>query len=102
MQVVDATTLQLVGYVSDISLTGIKIDSGKLLPVNQTLKLRVDLTPDVANKSYLTFNGRIKWCEMDKFEPNSYNVGIEVENLSREDYAIFMRMYNQYGMDAKQ
>lgn len=101
MQVVDANTLQLIGYLSDISLTGIKIDSSKLFPVNQTYKMRIDLTPDVANKSYLIFNGRIKWCEMDKFEPNTFNVGIEVDNLSREDYGIFMRMYEQYGMDAR-
>lgn len=101
MQVVDANTLQLIGYLSDISPTGIKIDSGKLLPVNQAFKMRIDLNPDVANKAYMVFNGRIKWCDMDKLEPNTYNVGIEMENLSREDYGIFMRMYELYGRDAR-
>lgn len=102
MQVVDANTLQLIGYLSDISPTGIKIDSGKLLPVNQVYKMRIDLNSDVASKAYMTFNGRIKWCEMDKFEPNTYNIGIEVENLSRDDYGIFMRMYELYGSEARQ
>jgi len=102
MQVVDANTLQLIGYLSDISLIGIKVDTGKPLPVNTNFKMRIDLTPDLANKTYLIFNGRSRWCEADKFEPNSFNVGFEVDILSREDTAIFQRMYNQYGMDLRQ
>jgi len=102
MQVVDAGTLQLVGYLSDISPIGIKVDSGKPLPVNTNYKLRVDLTPELANKTYMIFNGRSRWCEIDRFEPNSYNVGFELDTLSREDMAIFQRMYETYSMDVRQ
>jgi len=102
MQVVDANTLQGIGYLLDISLTGVKIDTRKPLRVNSVYNLRIDLTPEMANKTYMVFSGRICWCEEDKFEPNSYVAGFEVSTRSREDTSIFQRMYDQYGMDIRQ
>jgi len=99
MQVVDANTLQRIGYLLDISLLGIKIDTRKPLLVNSVYSLRLDLTPDLASKTYMVFNGRIRWCEEDKFEPNSFIAGFEVSTRSHEDATIFQRMYDQYGMD---
>jgi hypothetical protein len=99
MRVIDANTLQLIGHLSDISTLGIKVDSERPLPVNANYKLRVDLPPEMANKSYMVFSGRSKWCAMDKLEPNSYNVGFEVGSLSRDDSEIFQRMYDKYGSD---
>jgi hypothetical protein len=101
MQVLDANTLQFVGHLTEISLTGFRLDSDRPLPVNVHFKLRVDLTQDVANKSYLIFSGQSKWCEMDKLEPNSYNIGFEVGNLSYDDSMIFKRMYDRYGTDSR-
>ncbi|MBI5842334.1 MAG: PilZ domain-containing protein [Chloroflexi bacterium] len=101
MQVMDANTLQLIGHLSDISLIGIKVDSEKPLPVNVNYRLRVNLTQDVANKTFMVFNGRSKWCQMDKLEPNSYNVGFEVSTLSYNDSEIFQRMYDKYGSDSR-
>lgn len=101
MQVLDAGTLQLIGHLADISLLGIRVDSEKPLPVNMNYKLRIDLTSDLSNKTYMILNGRSKWCEMDKFEPNSYNVGFEVSTQSREDAAIFQRMFEQYGIEIR-
>lgn len=101
MRVLDANTFQLVGHLSDISPTGIQMDSEKPLPVNANYKLRVDLTPDVANKNFLVLNGRSKWCEMDKLAPNSYNVGFEVNTLSFDDSMIFQRMFEKYASDSR-
>ncbi|MBI3175023.1 MAG: PilZ domain-containing protein [Chloroflexi bacterium] len=101
MQVIDANTLQFVGHLTDISLTGFRLDSDRPLPVNANYKLRVDLTQDVANKSYLIFTGRSRWCAEDKLEPNLYNVGFEVGGLSYDDSMIFQRMYDRYGADSR-
>jgi hypothetical protein len=99
MRVIDANTFQLIGHLSDISTTGIKVDSEKPLPVNSIYKLRVDLPQDLGNKTFMVFDGRSKWCQMDKLEPNSYNVGFEVSILSRDDSEVFQRMYDKYGSD---
>lgn len=101
MPVVEANTLRVIGYLSDISLIGFRVDSDNALPVNANLRLRVDLSPDLAAKNYMIFNGRIRWCEMDKLQPNSYNIGFQVDGLSREDSAIFQRMFEQCGVDMR-
>ncbi len=99
MPVLDANTLQIVGHLSDISPLGIRLDSERPLPVNTNYKLRLDLTPEMANKTSMIFNGRSKWCAMDKLSPNSYNVGFEVNINSRDDAEIFQRMYENYSSD---
>lgn len=96
MRAVDANTLELVGYLTQISAIGIQIDSEKPLPVNVNFKLRVDLTSDIANKTMMVFNARSKWCQPDRAEPNSFNVGFEVTLLSREDMNIYNRMIEKY------
>jgi len=99
MPVVDANTLQVVGYLTDISAIGIRVDTKKPLPVNASFRLRLDLTQDMAKKTFMVFNGRSRWCQMDKLEPNTYNVGFEVNILSHDDTEIFQRMYDRYGSD---
>jgi hypothetical protein len=101
MRVIDANTLQPIGHLIEISITGIRVDSEKPLPVNVAYKLRVDLSQDVANKTFMVFDGRSKWCQMDRVVPNLYNIGFEVSTLSEEDSEIFQRMVEKYGSDAK-
>ncbi len=100
MRVLDANTLQLVGYLTQISAAGIQVDSEKSLPVDANYKLRVDLTPDIANKTMMVFSGRSKWCQPDKAEPNTFNVGFEVTLLSHDDIAIFNRMIEKYSSES--
>ncbi len=99
MLVLDANTLQPIGYLTQISEVGIQVDSVKPLPVNANFKLRVDLTPDIANKTMMVFNGKSKWCQPDRMEPNSFNIGFEVNLLSRDDAAIYNRMIEKYASD---
>lgn len=100
MRVLDAGTLQLIGYLTQISEVGIQVDSEKPLPVNTNFKLRVDLTGEIANKTMMVFNGRSKWCRLDPMEPNSYNIGFEVILLSRDDTEIFNRMIEKYARES--
>lgn len=100
MQVLDANTLQLIGYLTQISAVGIQVDSEKPIPVDINFKLRLDLTTDIANKTMMVFNGLSKWCEPDRTVPNSYNVGFEVTLLSRDDTAIYNRMIEKYAMES--
>ena len=99
MRVVDASTLQLIGYLTEISAVGIQVDSEKPLPLNVSYKLRLELTADIANKTFMVFNGRSKWCQPDRLEPNSHNIGFEVTLLSHDDTEIFKRMIEKYASD---
>jgi len=97
MQVKDESTKEIVGYLSDISTGGFKLDSDKKIPVGQDFRLQIELTPDVADKTSMTFIGRSRWCHNDHIDPTTFNVGFEIVNMAPGDIEIFNRMFEKYG-----
>ena len=97
MQVKDETTKEIIGYLSDISTGGFKLDCDKKIPNGTDFRLQIELTADVADKTSMTFIGRSKWCHPDHVDPTSYNVGFEIVNMSPTDLEIFNRMFEKYG-----
>ena len=97
MQVKDETTKEIIGYLSDISTGGFKLDCDKKIPNGQDFRLQIELTADVADKTSMTFIGRSKWCHPDHVDPTSYNVGFEIINMDPGDLEIFNRMFEKYG-----
>jgi len=97
MQVTDDITKQLIGYLTDISTGGFKLDSPKPIPPGQDFRMHIDLTADVADKNAMVFIARSKWSRPDHIDPNTYNVGFEIMNMSPSDMIIFQRMFDKYG-----
>ena len=97
MQVKDDLSKQLIGYISDISTGGFKLDSPKQIPAGQDFRMQIDLTRDVADKNSMVFIARSKWCRPDHVDPNTYNVGFEIINMVPGDMTIFQRMFDKYG-----
>ena len=97
MQVTDDVTKQLIGYLSDISTGGFKLDSPKEVATGQDYRLQIALTADIADKNSMVFIARSKWCHRDHVDPNTFNVGFEIVNMSPSDMLIFQRMFDKYG-----
>ena len=97
MPVMDAMTQQLVGHLTDISTGGFRLDSVKKIALEQDLRLQISLTPDVATKEFMVFLERSKWCSADRVDPNTFNVGFQIINMSPTDISIFHRMCEKYG-----
>jgi hypothetical protein len=97
MRVINNATSELVGYLSDISPRGFKLDSQKPLVVNKDYTLRLDLTPDVSDRSFILFTARSKWSQPDPFDPNSNIQGFQVISISPHDEEIFIRILEKYG-----
>lgn len=97
MQVTDETTKQLLGYLSDISTSGFKLDTPKEIPPGQDFRLHLELTADIADKTSMSFIARSKWCRRDHVDPNTFNVGFEIINIAPSDMTIFQRMSEKYG-----
>ena len=97
MPVTDDLTKQLVGYLSDISTGGFKLDSPKEIRPGQDFRLQIELTADIADKTSMVFIARSKWSRRDHVDPNTFNVGFEIINISPSDMAIFQRMFEKYG-----
>jgi hypothetical protein len=99
MQVTNDLTKDVLGYLSDISTGGFKLDSQKPITPGQDFRVRIELTPEIADKNVMVFVIRSKWCHRDHIDPNSYNVGFEIVNMAPGDMVIFQRMFDQYGTE---
>ena len=97
MQVKDESTKEIIGYLSDISTGGFKLDCDQKVPVGQDFRLQIELNPEVADKTSMTFIGRCKWCHPDHVDPTSFNAGFEIVNMAPSDMEIFNRMFEKYG-----
>ena len=100
MRVMDDATSKLVGHFSDISTGGFKLDSSKPVPVNKDFRLRIDQTGEISNKSYISFTARARWCSVDAFDPNIFNVGFQIVNMAPSDYDVFVKMFATYGVQS--
>jgi hypothetical protein len=99
MQVKDDATKQIIGYLSDISTGGFKLDCQQQIPAGQDFRLLIDLTAEVADKTSMTFIARSKWCHPDHIDPTSFNVGFEIVNMAPSDMMIFNRIFEKYGAE---
>lgn len=99
MQVTNDITKELLGYLSDISTGGFKLDSQKQIAPGQDFRVHIELTPEIADKNAMVFVARSKWCHPDYVDPNTFNVGFEIINMLPSDMAIFQRMFDKYGAE---
>ncbi len=99
MRVLDEATGELVGQLSDISTGGFKDRKYYAYPAGYgTYRLRIDQTREISNKSYLSFTARARWCQRDPYDPTIYNVGFQLVDMTPADYDVFVKMFNEYGV----
>jgi hypothetical protein len=99
MPVTNDMTKEVLGYLSDISTGGFKLDCQKQIKPGQDFRVRIELTSEIADKNVMVFVARSKWCHTDYIDPNSYNVGFEIVNMASGDMEIFQRMFDRYGTE---
>ncbi|MEW6084901.1 MAG: PilZ domain-containing protein [Chloroflexota bacterium] len=100
MQVKDEGTKQVIGYLSDISSGGFKLDCPKNIQPGQDFRMHIDLTPDLSDQTSMVFIARSKWTHPDFVDPSTFNVGFEIINISPSDMLIFQRMFEKYGSES--
>jgi hypothetical protein len=98
-QLVEDQTQQVVGHLSDISSGGFKLDSQQRIPVNKDFQFRLNLTSEVADKPFMLFMARSRWCRIDPIDPYVYNIGFQLIHISPGDLEIFNRMMEKYGRE---
>jgi len=98
-KVVDYDSQEIVGHLSDISIGGFKLDSQNPIPVNKDFRFRMNLTSEVADKPFMVFVARSKWCKVDPIDPYVYNIGYQLIHISPGDLEIFNRMMEKYGRE---
>jgi hypothetical protein len=96
MRVIDNNTKEILGYLSDISPRGFKLDSRKALTINKDYALRLDLTTEIVNKSHIIFIARAMWSQPDPINPNEYIHGFKIVSISPYEQEIFQRIVEKY------
>ncbi len=97
MRVLDEASGKVVGYISDISTGGFKLDSKYSVPLNVNLRLRIEQTGSISSKSFIIFTGKARWCRQDRLDPSMYNVGLQIVDMSPADLGVVVEMFNAYG-----
>ena len=97
MRVLSESTGELVGHLADISPGGFKLECQKPIPAEADFTLRIELTEDIADKQFMIFAARSKWCRPDPIDPTAYNVGFQIVRMVPGDLEIFTRMFEKYG-----
>jgi len=98
-RLIDNDTLEIVGHLTDISIGGFKLDSQVPIPINKDIRFLMNLTSEVADKPFMIFAARSKWCKVDPIDPYVYNIGFQLLRISSDDLEIFSRMIKKYGRE---
>ena len=101
MPVFDERGDEVVGHLSDVSQTGFRIDSREAILTDKLFRLRLNLTPEVSDKEFITFVARSVWCQHDRFDIWTHNVGFNIVEIDPEDAEIYRIIVDKYGSSEK-
>jgi len=97
MRVLDDDTQEILGHMVEVSAIGLQLETTVPIPLQRDYYLRLELTPELADRPFIVFIARSKWCKMDDIEPNLYRVGFELAEIMPDDRQIFLRVLTKYG-----
>jgi hypothetical protein len=95
MLVMDANTRVMIGHLVDITPDGLMMDSAKPLLLEKDFRLLLD-TPDVADRDYIKFTARSKWCLPDAVEPYLFDIGFHIIDIAQHDAEIILKIMEKY------
>jgi len=91
IRVLDDDTQEQLGHIVEISPDGFKLETSTALPINKEYYLRVELTPELADRPFIVFIGRTKWCKVGIL-PNLYQCGFQIVEIVPDDKEIFLNI----------
>ena len=96
MRVLNDDTQEILGHMVEVGEIGLQLETTVPLPLQKDFYLRLELTPDLADRPFIIFIGQTKWCKMDEFEPNSYHVGFQMLEIMPDDREIFLSILKKF------
>jgi hypothetical protein len=95
-RVFDRKTGVFLGYLENLTASGLMIISEKPIDVDQSFLLRINLPEDIYSKPFLNFEAESVWCRQD-IDPNFCNTGFKLIDISNEDKDIIKQLVKDYG-----
>ena len=96
MQFTNDETGELVGDLSDISLTGFRLEGSRQIPPNSLLRFHVDIPPEIPGKTSIVIPARSRWIRRHPIDPRLYVSGYEVEGVDAVDGQLFQNIFHKY------
>jgi hypothetical protein len=97
MRAIDNNTNELLGYLSDISPRGFKLEVKKALTIDKDYSVKLELTSEISGMPYIVFVARVLWSHPDPITPIEYIGGFRIISISPSDQEIFNRIMEKYG-----
>ena len=95
MRVLDDDTQEQLGHMVEVSTDGLKLETSTALPINKDYYLRVELTPELADRPFIVFIARTKWCKVGIL-PNLFQCGFRILEMMPDDREIFLNILKKY------
>jgi hypothetical protein len=90
-------TQELLGRLVDLTTRGLMVICEAPVPVDKTMRLRLELSEDIDGRSHMEFNARSLWCRRD-VDPQFHVAGFELLDLTPEDSALVERLVQTYAV----
>jgi hypothetical protein len=98
MPVFDNTTNEILGYLSDISARGFKLEGNRPLPVYKVYRMRLNLSAEVSPVSNIIFDAEVMWCEPSPYSPLEYEYGFQITRINPADQRVFEHLVQKYSV----
>jgi hypothetical protein len=95
-RIFDRKTGKFVGYLGDITKEGAMIISEDEVGTGQDFMFRMDLPELIYPQPMINLDMRSVWCQRD-VDPNFYNTGFLLLNVTQQDIVIIERIIEDYG-----
>ena len=97
MRVLDDETEKTAGHLVEVSVDGFRLETSTPFPLQKEYHLHMELTPDISDKLFMFFAGKVKWCKPDSVMPDLCHVGFQMTSISEHDREIYQRLLDTYG-----
>jgi hypothetical protein len=95
IRVLDDDTQEQVGHMVEVSADGFKLETSTALPLDKDYYLRVELTPELADRPFIIFIARSRWCKTGIL-PNLYHCGFQIIEIMPDDKEVFQNIVRKY------
>jgi hypothetical protein len=95
-RILDPGSLHQVGNLIDITTRGLMTLSPDPFIIGETIRLRVELSDDVADQPHMDLNVLSLWSHPD-IDPSLFNTGFEIVDLGNQEKKIIQRIISIYG-----
>jgi hypothetical protein len=98
MPVFENATNEILGYLSDISPRGFKLEGNRPLPVYKVYSMRLNLSAEISPVSTIVFDAEVVWCEPSPYSPTEYEYGFQIVSIKPADQRVFTHLVEKYSV----